>query len=268
MDEWTDCNSSIRPFVNPSIGGLSVTLRRISSIFFTLVGIATVLAIVMIFVAYLVGSRRGPVIPDEAVLVVRPGGELLEVMPDDVFGQVLGGDAATVRSFIESLQRAKRDSRITSVLLVPSTLELPFWGKVQELRDAIVDFRQSGKTVVAFLEYGGDREYYLASAADRVFLLPTSPLDLTGVASYEVFLRGALDKLGAYPDFVHIGEYKTAVNQFTETTLTPAHREMTESLNRDLYEQLVRHIAEARRKSVAEVRMLIDEGPFAPDAAE
>jgi len=235
-------------------------------LFFTLVGIATVLSIAMLFAAYL-ASSRGSSIPGESVLVVRPGGSLLEVLPDDVVGQVLGGDATTVRGFVESLQKARRDPRITSVLLLPATLELPFWGKVQELRDAIVDFRRSGKTVVAFLEYGGDREYYLASAADRVFLLPSSPLDLTGIASYEVFLRGALDKLGAYPDFVHVGAYKTAVNQFTEKSFTPEHREMTESLNRDLYEQLVRGIAEARKKTPDEVRRLLDEGPFTPEAA-
>jgi protease-4 len=244
-----------------------VKLRRIASVFFTLVGIATVLGIVMLFTAYL-ASSRGVSVPDEAVLVMRPGGELLEVLPDDVVGQVLGGDAATVRSFVESLRKAKGDSRISSVLLLPSTLELPFWAKVQEVRDAIVDFRQSGKQVVAFLEYGGDREYYLASAADRVFMLPTSPLDLTGIASYELFLRGALDKLGAYPDFVHVGAYKTAVNTFTEKGFTPEHREMTESLNRDLYEQLVRGIAEARRKTPDEVRRLIDEGPFTAEAAK
>ena len=242
-------------------------LRRGLSLFFTLVGIATVLAIALLFAAYLT-STRGPSIPDESVLVMRPGGELLEVLPDDVVGQVLSGDAGTVRSFIESLQKARRDPRITSVLLLPATLELPFWGKVQELRDAVVDFRRSGKSVVAFLEYGGDREYYLASAADRVFLMPTSPLDLTGIASYEIFLRGALDKLGAYPDFVHIGAYKTAVNQFTEKGFTPEHREMTESLNRDLYEQLVRGIAEARKKTPDEVRRLLDEGPFTPEAAQ
>jgi protease-4 len=244
-----------------------LTLRRSVSLFFTLVGIATVLAVAAVFAAYL-ASARGLNIPDEAVLVIRPGGELLEVLPDDVVGQVLGRDAATVRGFVESLQKAKRDPRITSVLLLPETLELPFWGKVQELRDAIVDFRRSGKTVVAFLEYGGDREYYLASAADRVFLLPTSPLDLTGIASYQLFLRGALDKLGAYPDFVHVGTYKTAVNQFTEKDFTPEHREMTESLNRDLYDQLVRGIAEARKKTPEEVRRLIDEGPFTADAAK
>jgi len=243
-----------------------VTLRRGFSVFFTLVGVATVLSIVLAFAAYL-ASGRGPSVPEESVLVMRPGGELVEVVPDDVVGQVLGGETATVRGFIESLQKARRDPRITAVLLLPSTLDLPFWGKVQELRDAIVDFRRSGKSVVAFLEYGGDREYYLGSAADRVFLLPTSPLDLTGIASYEVFLRGALDKLGAYPDFVHVGAYKTAVNQFTEKGFTPEHREMTESLNRDLYEQLVRGIAEARKKTPDEVRRLLDEGPFTPEAA-
>lgn len=243
-----------------------MALRRAVALLITFVGMATLLSIAAVVFLYMVSSR-GPSIPDRGLLVVRPGGELLEMMPDDVVGQVLGGDASTVRGFVDSLRKAKRDPRITSVLLLPSTLELPFWAKVQELRDAIVDFRQSGKTVIAFLEYGGDREYYLASAADRVFLLPTSPLDLTGIATYEVFLRGALDKLGAYPDFVHIGNYKTAVNQFTETGFTPAHREMTESLNRDLYDQLVRGIAEARHKSVDEVRRLIDEGPFAPAAA-
>ena len=190
-------------------------LRRSVAFIVTCTGAITLFVIAVLLAAYLV-SLRGPSVPDRAVLVIRPGGELLERPPDDVFGQVLGRESSTVRALVDSLRKAKRDPRITGVLLVPSTLDLPFWAKVQELRDAIVDFRESGKAVVAFLEYGGDREYYLATAADRVFLLPTSPLELTGVASYEVFLRGALDKLGAYPDFVHIGAYKTAVNQFTE----------------------------------------------------
>jgi protease-4 len=173
-----------------------------------------------------------------------------------------------VRSHVEALRRAKDDSRIDSVLIVPTRLESPYWGKVQELRDALIDFRASGKEVIAYLEYGGDREYYLATAASRIFLLPASPLDLSGIATYEIFLRGALDKIGAYPDFLQIGAYKTAPNSLTQTGLTPAHREMSESLNRDLYDQLVRGIAEARRKTVGEVRALLDEGPFTPEAAE
>jgi protease-4 len=205
---------------------------------------------------------RGPVVAAEATLVLRPGGALVEVPPNDVLGQFIGGDDTTVRGFVDSLDKARRDPRITSVLLRPGTISSPYWGKLQELRDAVIRFRQSGKRVVAFLEYGGEREYYLASAADSVFLVPTSPLDLTGVASYEVFLRGALDNIGAYPDFLHVGDYKTAVNQFTEKGFTPAHREMSEALNRDMYNQLVEGIATARQKTADEVRAIIDRGPF------
>src|SRR5438445_12698952 len=97
--------------------------------------------------------------------------------------------------------------------------------------------------------------------------MPASPLNLTGVATYEVFLRGTLDKICAYPDLHHIGDYKTAVNTFTEKGYTPAHKEMDESLTRDLYEQLVRGIADGRKKDEAAVRTLIDQGPFLPEDA-
>jgi protease IV len=243
-----------------------VVLRRAIARVVSGVGIATLLSLAGLLFLYLVSSS-GPVVPDRAVLVVRPGGELLETIPDDVVGQVLGGQGSTVRGFVESLRKASRDPRITGVLILPSTLDLPHWAKVQELRDAILDFRESGKVAVAFLEYGGDREYYLASAADRVLLVPTSPLDIAGIASYEIFFRGVLDRIGAYPDFLQIGAYKTAVNQFTQRELTPAHREMSESINRDLYEQVVDGVAEARGKSPADVRALFDEGPFAPAEA-
>jgi protease-4 len=137
------------------------------------------------------------------------------------------------------LRKANTDKRISSVILRP-TSAAALWGKVQEVREAIVDFRHSGKPIVAYLEYGGEQEFYLATACDKVFLMPSATLDLTGMASYELFLRGTLDKIGAYPDALHIGEYKTASNMFTEHTYTPAHREMAESLNNDMFDQLVR----------------------------
>src|SRR5258708_20048933 len=97
--------------------------------------------------------------------------------------------------------------------------------------------------------------------------MPAATLDLTGMASYELFLRGTLDKIGAYPDALHIGEYKTASNTLTEHTFTPAHREMAESLNNDLFGQLVRGIADGRKKSEANVKALIDHGPYLPEDA-
>jgi protease-4 len=238
-----------------------VAVRRGVVFVFVLIGVAIVASLAAVGLMYAMVSR-GPAVPAGGALVLRPGGDIQETAPNDVVGQLIGRETATVRGFVDSLRKAKRDARITSVILAPSTLELPYWAKLQEMRDAVIDFRQSGKPLIAFLEYGGDREYYLASAADKVFLLPTSPLDLTGVASYEIFLRGLFEKVGAEPDFEKIGDYKTAVNQLEERGFTPAHREMSESLNRDMYEQLVRGIAESRGKDEAEVRGLIDRGPF------
>jgi protease-4 len=243
-----------------------VALRRGVGLVLAFIGLAVLVSITGITVMYLTVSRA-PSVPASATLVLRPGGELQEIVPDDVVGQVFGQNVDTVRGFVDNLRKAKRDSRIKTVLLVPSGLQLPYWAKVQELRDAVLDFRKSGKRVVAFLEYGGDREYYLASAADKLYMLPSSPLDLSGVASYEIFLRGAFDKIGAYPDFLHIGDYKSASNQLTEKGFTPAHREMVESLNRDMYDQLVRGIAQSRKKTEQEVRTLLDQGPFVPEEA-
>ena len=241
--------------------------RRAIRIFFLFVVVGISLGVIALAGVWLaVGGA--PAVPENATLILRVGGTLVEMPPADVIGQFAGrGRAETIRSYVDTLRKAKADDRISSVLIVPTGLDLPYWAKVQELRDAILDFRKSGKRAVAYLEHGGDREYYLATACDRVFLVPTSSLDVTGIASYEVFLRGTLDKIGAYPDFSRIGEYKTAPNQLTERTFTPAHREMREWLNRDMYEQLVRGIAEGRKKRVEDVKALIDQGPFLADAA-
>jgi protease-4 len=236
--------------------------RRLLKFVLSLVILFVVLGMVAVIGAWIVVGR-GPSVPDHSTLVLRIGGDLVETPPNDVFGQLTGGvRAQTVGGYVEALRRAKSDPRIESVLIVPTPFQSPYWAKVQEIRDAVLDFRKSGKRISAYLEYAGEREYYLATAADKIYLVPTGSLDVTGIATYEVFLKGTLDKVGAQADFEKIGDYKTAPNQLTQTTFTPAHREMTESLTRDMYEQLVRGIAETRKKKVEDVRTLIDDGPF------
>ena len=223
--------------------------RRFFKFFLALVTICVVFGVLAMIGAWAL-MMRGPSVPDNSTLILRIGGELVETPPNDVLGQVTGGKhLQTVRSYVDALRRAKDDPRIDSVLMMPTHLESPFWGKVQELRDAMLDFRKSGKRISAFLEYGGDREYYLATAADRIYLVPTSSLDVKGMATYEVFLKGTLDKIGASADFEKIGDYKTAPNQLMQTSYTPAHRQMSEWLTRDMYEQLVRGIGEGRKKA-------------------
>jgi protease-4 len=217
----------------------------------------------LIVAALLIG--REPRVAGNSTLTVRVNGTLEEIEPGGLVGSLIEAPP-TVRSLVDTLRKAKVDTRINSVVIRP-TSTAALWGKVQEVRDAIVDFKRSHKPIVAYLEYGGEQEFYLATACDKVFLMPNASLDLTGMANYELFLRGTLDKIGAYPDALHIGEYKTASNTFTERTFTPPHREMAESLNADLYDQLIRGIAEGRRKSEPDVRRLVDHGPYLPEDA-
>ena len=240
--------------------------KRRFAILFTVLGVAFFISLVGFVLLYMLFGRE-PAVPAHATLVLRVGGNLTEIAPADVVGYLRGSRAPTVRSVVDNLRKAKVDSRIHAVLLKPVAFDSPYWGKVQEVRDAILDFKKSGKPIYAYLEYGGDREYFLATAADKVFLMPSSPLDLTGVATYELFLRGTLDKIGAYPDLHHIGDYKTYSNTFTEKSYTTAHKEMDQSLNRDLFDQIVRGIAEGRKKNESDIRTLIDQGPFLPEEA-
>src|ERR1700759_5566509 len=185
--------------------------RRGFAILFTLLGVAVFISLVGFALLYTFFGRE-PAVPSNATLVLKVGGSLSELAPADVVGYLRGSKTPAGRSIVPNLRKAKVDPRVKAVLLKPTGFDSPFWAKVQEVRDAVLDFKKSGKPVYAYLEFGGDREYYLATAADKVFLMPSTPLDLVGVATYELFLRGTLDKVGAYPDLHRIGDYKTAIN--------------------------------------------------------
>jgi protease-4 len=241
-----------------------VAVRRgVGIVIVLIVAAIAISAAGLVVMALFVG--RPPQVSGNSTLILKVGGDLEEMDPGGVIGQFFEAPP-TVKSLVDALRKAKIDKRVSSVVIRP-TSAAALWGKVQEVRDAITDFRRSGKPIIGYLEHGGEQEFYLASACDKVFLVPTATLDLTGMASYELFLRGTLDKIGAYPDTLHIGEYKTASNTFTEHTFTPAHREMAQSLNADLYKQLVAGLADSRHKSEQEIRDLIDHGPFLPEDA-
>src|SRR5262245_60869072 len=134
--------------------------RRGITVLFTLLGIAVAMSIAGFILLYILATRQ-PSVPDRAMLVLRVGGDLAEIAPSDVVNYLRGARTPTVRSVVDNLRKAKVDNRVSAVLLKPTGFESPYWGKVQEIRDAVLDFKKSGKPVYAYLEYGGDREYYL-----------------------------------------------------------------------------------------------------------
>src|SRR5262249_15372924 len=139
--------------------------------------------------------------------------------------------------------------------------------QVQELRDAVQRFRGKGKFALAFSEtFGefnyGNMAYYLATAFEQIWLQPSGDIGLTGILVEPMFVKGLLDKVGVKPHMDSRYEYKSAKNMFTETKMTPAHREATERVAQSWFGQLVRGIAEGRHLAEADVKALVDRGPF------
>ena len=121
-------------------------------------GAAVVISLTTIILLYALVGRE-PAIPDRATLTMRIGGDLAEQAPADVVSYLSAARPPTVRSLVDALKKAKVDPRVHAILLQPTGFTTPYWGKIQEVRDAVIDFRSSGKPVYAYLEYAGDRDY-------------------------------------------------------------------------------------------------------------
>ncbi len=136
------------------------------------------------------------------------------------------------------------------------------WARVHEMRDAIKAFRESGKPVYASLNGGGEKEYLLASAAGHLAMPQVSSLQLDGLSASALFLHGSYEKLGIRANFVHVGRYKSAVEQYTRDSLSDDARHALEALLDDEFDQLVGSLADARNLPRDSVRALIDGGPW------
>src|SRR6266571_3585122 len=225
-----------------------------------------VIALVLVFVlgiAIIVSAIRGnrPSIRDNSVLALKISGPLPDYVPEDPIRKLFGGQPQSLSSLLGQFRKAKVDKRISAVLL---DIDMPEegWAKAEEIRAAIADFRTSGKPVYAFMEMGLNKDYYVASACDKIFLPPPGDLFSIGLAADVMFFRGSLDKLGIYPDIYQIGKYKSAADMFTQKQMTDAHREFMNSLLDDLFGRFVEAITKARNKSPEEVKALIDNAPY------
>lgn len=112
------------------------------------------------------------------------------------------------------------------------------------------------------MEQAGNKEYYLASSGDRIVMLPTGYLSLTGLSAEITFVKKTLEKLGIEADVVHIGDYKSASDLLTRDSMSQAHREMENWLLDDLYDQMTREIAAQRGISQQDLKSKIDQGPY------
>jgi protease-4 len=241
--------------------------RKALLIIFGILGAGLLLLVICIAVIWATFRKSEPTIRDNSVLVLRVAGPLPDYSPDDPFKKYFGGPDQSLTGLVMQFKKAKVDKRIKAIILDVNMSGVG-WGKAEEIRDAIADYRTSGKPVYAYIEFGLNKEYYIATACDKIVVPPPGELFINGLAANVMFFRGSLDKLGIYPDIFQIGKYKTVGDMFTQKEMTEAHKEYINSMLDDLYSHYVNAIAQARHKTPEEVRALIDNAPYSAAKAK
>lgn len=223
----------------------------------------SVLSFVIFVISMIVfmALTMGPRVRDNSLLVLDVQGPVSEEGSQGWKERLLIGDVLTTRSIIESLQKAKTDKRIKALLVTAMGADMGI-AKAQEIRSAVKDFAKA-KPVYGFIETGDTLDYYLCSAAPKIFITPDGEggIALLGIRVEAPFFKGTLDKLGVEPQMEQIGAYKSYNEMYTRQDMSDPAREEMSSLLDSIYNRVTGDIAADRKLSSETVQQIIDRGP-------
>lgn len=216
-------------------------------------------------------SSEKPEIGSKGVLLLDLSKTFKEQSVENPFAMLSNNNDAEVPSLydvIRMLKHAKNDSAIKGIYIQCSNNPNGYAAS-EELRKAVVDFKQSKKFVIAYGETITQKGYYIGSAADKIYCHPQGGLEWSGFSSNMLYLKGMLDKLEIQPQIFYAGKFKSATEPLRETQMTEANRLQTSVWLGDLYSRFLKDVAETRKLDTAVIRQLAINGSIqtAHDAA-
>lgn len=221
--------------------------------------------LLIIFLLILSVFKRHESVPSNAVLILNPKGEIVEQlsMPKPGLGSLdFDGPRQTrLRDLIHAIHAAKRDKHIRLMVLDLHDMGRSSLDKLQDIRRAIEDFRKSGKPVVAYADYYTQGQYFLAAAANRVFLNPMGLVGLTGLGLYRDYFKDAIDKLGINVQVFRDGKFKSAMEPFMRNNMSPADRQANQAWLTTMWESYKRGIATMRGIDPIRLQEVLDDLP-------
>ena len=238
-------------------------------VFATVVGIviSTVLLFILFFVIIIgivssVGEDKKVIVKNNSILYLNLDQAITERTPENSLAGIPiigGGDEKTIgfTDLIKAIKAAKTDDKIKGVYMSVSAPNAGM-ATMLEVRNAILDFKTSKKPVIAYSEVYSQGAYYLASAASKIYLNPQGGLEFKGFSSELVFFKGALDKLGIEAQIIRVGNYKSAVEPFTNTKMSDYNRQQVTAYVGGLYQTFLEGISKSRDIPVADLHALAD----------
>ena len=218
-------------------------------------------------------QKKAPELASGSYIVFDLSSNITDAPPAIDLGELSAGrsDVLQLRSITRAIRYASNDGRIKGILLL-GNLSPKLYGSgfaaLREVRSALSDFRTSGKPVVAFLEYATTRDFYLASVANEVSIDPYGLILMPGLATQPIFYAGAFEKYGVGVQVTRVGKFKSYVEPFTRTDMSPENREQLQTLLDDLWGSLISDIGKSRGVTVESIQAAVDaEGALKPSAA-
>ncbi len=174
----------------------------------------------------------------------------------------------TLRGLFKKLDALKNDDEVSGVIFKIGNIGVG-WASLQEIRNKLGEFQDAEKEMIGYLESGGNAQYLLATAMDRIVLMPAGSLNLIGLRSEIFFYKGLLEKLDIEADMLAMGQFKSGIEPYTRDNMSDAFRESMTGLLDDLYAQMLEKIADGRDGITPEIASeLIDRGPFTAKEAQ
>ena len=224
--------------------------------------LATILLFVGVFIygTYRLFRPAKADVPENSVLELNFGGEIPELPPFSPLAQLTQRDVISLYELGRLLRIASRDSHIVAARLSISPSGIS-WAQVEEIRSLLKEFRQSNKKIVASLtgDMAEEKEMYLASAADEIYLNPDSGLMINGLNVEVPFFKGTMEKLRIEPQMLMFKEYKNP-ESYTREKFTPEFRAMYEGILTDVQNRFVETVAKDRNISPVRLRELMNVG--------
>ena len=218
---------------------------------------------VMSLVGMVASGQATKNVKENSVLVLKLQGDLQEQAQDDVLGQLSGNtfNSLGMDAISSAIKKAKANKDIKGIYLETGILGADV-AQLQELRDQLVDFKKSGKWIVAYSDNYTQGCYYLATAADKVYINPEGSINWHGIGSQPMFVKDLLAKFGVKMQVIKVGKYKSATEMFTEEKMSDANREQTQRYIQSLWDNICKDVSKSRNISVAKLNDLADNGVF------
>jgi protease-4 len=216
-------------------------------VFFIIIGIIGAMSIV----GMISSSQATQTVTDNSVLVLNLSGEMNEQAGDNVFGQLTGNvyNNLGLEETLSAIKKAKENEKIKGIYIEAGAFSSDF-ASAQELRNTLLDFKKSGKWIIAYGDTYTQGTYYLASVANKVYLNPQGELDWHGLGSQPMFVKDLLAKFGVKMQVIKVGRYKSATEMFTEDKMSDSNREQTQVYINGLWGNMCKGVSESRKISV------------------